>query len=87
MIFGKLFKAKWHHKEASVRVLAINEELSPDDAEQFSILETLVSSDESDLVRSAALIRLNKFASFLQAQKNNSSNKSKNLLIKPLPMR
>ena len=84
MIFGKFFKAKWQHKDASVRVLAINEDLSPNDGEQFSILETLVSSDESDLVRRAALIRLNQFASFLQAQKSNSSNKIKEFANKTI---
>ena len=77
MIFSSLFKSKpqWQHKDSTIRISAIQDELSPSIAEQHQILVTLSETDESDLVRRAALIKLNSVECFLQASKDNSAEK------------
>ncbi|NMP32377.1 DUF349 domain-containing protein [Thalassotalea sp. M1531] len=61
MIFSKLFsnKANWQHKDASVRVNSIENELSLSNEQDVQIICQIAKQDISDLVRRAALIRLN----------------------------
>lgn len=75
MIFKNLFKAKWQNKDSNVRITAIKDQLSPSDAAQGDILLQLAAQDESQLVRRAALIKLNSFTQWLSASKDNSENK------------
>ncbi len=82
MIFSKFFKSNWQHKDASVRVLAVNNELSLDNDEQHKILTDLLNQDESELVRRAVLLKLNNFDSWLMASKENSLDKVRNFAAK-----
>ena len=79
MIFSKLFKtkAKWLHKEAAVRISAVNDELSADNPEQLTILTDLINEDDSELVRRAALIKVGTFESYLAASRDNNQVKVK----------
>ncbi|OUS27145.1 hypothetical protein A9Q98_09885 [Thalassotalea sp. 42_200_T64] len=71
MILNKLFKAKWQHKDANVRIEAIkNFELT--ETANVEILNRLVSDDISELVRRAALLKLNQYSVFLHASTDNS---------------
>lgn len=84
MIFSKLFKTKvkWQHKEATVRITAINDELSADNSEQLLILTDLIKQDTSDLVRRAALIKVGTLDCYLQASQNNNQVKVKEFAAK-----
>jgi len=75
MIFSRLFttKNKWQAKDSNVRIAAINEELSSHEPEQRGILLSLCQQDESDLVRRAALQKLNDFESYLAASDDNNN--------------
>jgi hypothetical protein len=79
MIFSKFFKTKtnWHHKDATVRITAIHEELSADNDEQLLILNDLIKNDDSDLVRRAALIKIGTFDCYLEESKTNNQAKVK----------
>ena len=77
MIFSKFFKPKWQHKEASVRVLAINEELSVGNSEHEVILQKLLKEDASELVQRAVLLKFNQFELWLDNAKSNSRQKLK----------
>ncbi len=79
MIFSNLFKTKvnWQHKDATTRITAINNELSLSNQEHLTILQGIVVNDDSDLVRRAALIKLNNFAAYLSASHDNSQDKVK----------
>ncbi|KGJ98354.1 DUF349 domain-containing protein [Thalassotalea sp. ND16A] len=71
MILNKLFKAKWQHKDANVRIEAIkNFELN--ETANVEILNRLVNDDISELVRRAALLKLNQYSVFLHASIDNS---------------
>ncbi len=81
MILSKLFKTKsfkpkWQDSERTVRVEAINE-LNADNAEDKAILQNLLATDDAEIVRRAALIKLNNFEDYLQASKHNSHAKIK----------
>ena len=84
MIFSKFFKTKinWQHKDATVRITAINDELSADNSEQFAILSELINQDVSDLVRRAALIKVASFKCYLEASKDNNQVKVKQFAAK-----
>jgi len=84
MIFSKFFKTKinWQHKDATVRITAINDELSADNSEQFAILSELINQDVSDLVRRAALIKVASFECYLEASKDNDQVKVKQFAAK-----
>ncbi|MBU2870571.1 DUF349 domain-containing protein [Colwellia sp. E2M01] len=86
MIFSKLFKTKinWQHKDATVRITAINDELSADNPEQLVILTELINQDSSDLVRRAALIKVGTFEHYLEASRNNSQEKVKQFAAKQI---
>lgn len=60
MIFSKLFKTKanWQHKDSTVRIAAISNELSTEDNESIQIIRMLSRNDESELVRRTAYIKL-----------------------------
>ncbi|WP_057831397.1 DUF349 domain-containing protein [Colwellia sp. TT2012] len=79
MIFSSFFKTKanWQHKDAAVRITAINSELSVENSEQLAILTDLIQQDISDLVRRAALIKVASFDCYLEASHHNSQAKVK----------
>ena len=72
MIFN-LFKSKnnWQHKDSNVRIAAINEELKTDNSDDKAILLSLLNGDQSELVRRAVLLKLNRFDDYLNAITNN----------------
>jgi len=84
MIFSTLFKTKvnWQHKDATIRITAIHNELSCSDNEHSIILQNMIQSDVSDLVRRAALLKISSFAAYLEAYKNNSQDKVKQFATK-----
>jgi len=84
MIFSKLFKTKikWQHKDATVRITAINDELSADNSEQLAILMDLIKQDTSDLVRRAALIKVGTLECYLEASQENDQTKVKQFAAK-----
>ncbi len=84
MIFSKFFKAKWQHKDATVRVLAVNEELELNNKEHLAVLNNLLATDNSDLVRRAVLIKLNSFDVWLQESKSNTEAKIREYASKQL---
>lgn len=71
------FKNKWQHKNSNIRIEAISDELNSDIATDKEILLTLLNSDEVELVRRAALLKLNSFTDYLQASHENSHKKTK----------
>lgn len=77
MIFSRLFNKKdqWQAKDSNLRIAAINEQLNGDSSTQKDILLSLLKDDESELVRRAALLKLDSFETYLLASKENS-NKS-----------
>ncbi len=84
MIFSSLFKTKanWQHKDAAIRISAINDELSTTDSEQQAILSMLIKEDVSDLVRRAALIKVACFDRYLEESKTNDQDKIKQFASK-----
>jgi len=72
MIFN-LFKSKnnWQHKDSNVRIAAINEELKTDNSDDKAVLLSLLNDDQSELVRRAVLLKLNRFDDYLNAITNN----------------
>lgn len=77
MIFSKFLKKKWQHKDSSVRVEAINNNLSIEQPEQREIIAQLASDDENENVRRAALIKLASYQSWLKHSQENSMAKIK----------
>lgn len=75
MIFTKLFanKANWQHKNSAVRITAIEQELSPHEPQSKQVLVDLAANDDSDLVRRAALLKLNNIECWLTTGLNNSN--------------
>ncbi|MEW6997063.1 DUF349 domain-containing protein [Colwelliaceae bacterium BS250] len=71
MILTKFFKAKWQHKDAVIRVEALNQ-FNLTEPNNIDIIKSLISSDVSELVRRAALIKFNDYSSFLDASNTNS---------------
>ncbi|MGL1956177.1 MAG: DUF349 domain-containing protein [Colwellia sp.] len=71
-LFQKISKNNWQNKDCNVRIAAINDELTCEDAKQSEILLELANNDNSDLVRRAALIKLNSFKYYLEASETNS---------------
>ena len=84
MIFSSLFKKKpsWQHKDSTLRITAINDELQLNDDVHLDILVSMISGDDSDLVRRAALIKLHDFDVFVQASDSNSSEKVRSFAAK-----
>ncbi len=70
-----LFKRKnsWQHKDSNVRIAGINEELNVSNNENKTILLSIVNTDKSELVRRAALIKLNNFDDYYHVSKSNDS--------------
>jgi DNA repair protein SbcC/Rad50 len=79
MMFSKFFsqKNKWQHKNSNVRIEAIKDDLDPLKADDVSILSKLAQSDESELVRRSALIKLNKLNAWLTSFKSDTSDSIK----------
>ncbi|MCW8866229.1 MAG: DUF349 domain-containing protein [Colwellia sp.] len=75
MIFSRLFtkKNKWQAKDSNVRIAAINEELSITNADDKKVLLALLNTDSSELVRRAALLKLNDFDIYLLASHENDN--------------
>ena len=69
MIFKKLFasKANWQHQDPNVRVSCIEKELQLNDTEAQQIIRQLATTDESALVRRAALLKLDDIEAWQQA--------------------
>ena len=59
MIFTKFFKAKWQHKDDSVRLAAVSEDLDTTSSDDHKILVSLALSDPSVDVQLAAFKKLN----------------------------
>lgn len=74
MMFRNLFKAKWQHKDANVRILAIQRFDIKDNANVI-ILNSLINDDESELVRRTALLKLGQFSTYLKQANENSLSK------------
>ncbi len=72
MIFEKLFKPKWQHKDANVRIQALNE-FDVNNPELQTILEQLAEQDSSELVRRSALIKINSPQAWFKAMLHNSN--------------
>ncbi|WP_286232417.1 DUF349 domain-containing protein [Thalassotalea sediminis] len=75
MIFDRFFKENWQHKDANIRIKAIANDLSVEDQKQRSILQSLVTQDASELVRRAALLKLNDLEIYIAAAHSNDQNK------------
>ncbi len=75
MIFSRLFKTKnnWQAKDSNVRIAAINEELSIDNTEEKAVLLALLAADKSELVRRAALLKLNDFDVYISTSHQNDN--------------
>ncbi len=76
MIFSRLFnkKAPWQAKNINVRIAAINEQLDSGSPNKKDILVSLVGADDSELVRRAALLKLNSFDTYLLASQENNND-------------
>ncbi|WNC70482.1 DUF349 domain-containing protein [Thalassotalea psychrophila] len=72
MIFDKFFKAKWQHKDANVRIQAI-QEFDLLEQRNVEIIKQLIEHDTSELVCRAALLKLNNVDQFLSCA--NTHNK------------
>ncbi|MDP2713407.1 DUF349 domain-containing protein [Rheinheimera sp.] len=87
MIFKRFFKPKWQHPDAAVRQLAITE-LNTDEQAHKTVLHELAFNDGAEAVRKAALLKLNDFALWWQASKQDSAERLQQLaeqtLIKQL---
>ena len=75
MIFSRLFKAKWQHKDSNIRIAAINELLDPALADDQGILTSLLTEDDNELVRRAVLLKINKFTLWLSSSVDNNNKK------------
>jgi exonuclease SbcC len=75
MIFSRLFnkKNKWQAKDSNVRIAAINEELGTDNSAEKTILLSLLKEDKSELVRRAALLKLNDFDVYVLSSVSNDN--------------
>lgn len=73
MIFSKFFKSSWQSKDSNTRITSINDELDPQDSAQEKTLLTLAYNDDVELVRRAALIKLNSFEHWLTASNTNNN--------------
>lgn len=75
MIFSRLFntKNKWQAKDSNVRIAAINEELSITNSDEKAVLLTLLNTDKSELVRRAALLKLNDFDVYVSTSHDNDN--------------
>jgi len=67
MIFTKFFKAKWQHKDDSVRLAAVSEDLNTTSSDDHKILVSLALSDPSVDVQLAAFKKLNQPDYYWQA--------------------
>ncbi len=77
MIFTRFLKKKWQHKNSTVRVEAINNDLSLEQPEQREIIAELALNDDSENVRRAALIKLASYQAWLLHSQENSMAKIK----------
>ncbi|OYW93201.1 MAG: hypothetical protein B7Z18_06960, partial [Alishewanella sp. 32-51-5] len=76
MIFKRWFKPKWQHQDAAVRLQAL-ESLDPQNTEHKNTLHELAFNDGAEAVRKAALHRLNDFALWWQASKQDAAERLK----------
>jgi hypothetical protein len=75
MIFSRIFKAKWQHKDSNIRIEAINDTLDPASVDGQQILSSLLAEDDNELVRRAVLLKINNFALWLSTSVNNNNKK------------
>lgn len=76
MIFKRWFKPKWQHADAAIRQQALDA-LHPNEVEHKNILHELAFNDGAEAVRKAALHRLNDFALWWQASKQDPAERLK----------
>lgn len=74
MIFKRWFKPKWQHEDAAIRLQAI-ETLQASENEHKNILHELAFNDGAEAVRKAALHRLDDFALWWQASKQDAADR------------
>ncbi|WP_371189513.1 DUF349 domain-containing protein [Thalassotalea maritima] len=74
MIFKNLFKAKWQHQDANIRIRAIKE-FDLNNADNKAIIDSMIHSDSSDLVRRCGLLTLASAERYLYHLTHNSSSK------------
>ncbi|MBL0712013.1 MAG: DUF349 domain-containing protein, partial [Colwellia sp.] len=79
MIFSRLFKTKnkWQAKDSNDRIAAINEELSITKLEEREVLLTLLRTDNHELVRRAALLKLHDFDTYVTTSSDNDNERVK----------
>jgi hypothetical protein len=75
MIFSRIFKAKWQHKDSNIRIEAINDILDPASVDGQQILTSLLAEDDNELVRRAVLLKINNFTLWLSTSVNNNNKK------------
>lgn len=86
MIFDKftsLFKSKWQHKDANIRIQAI-EEADPSNSEDRKMLSLLLAEDASDKVRKSALLKFDDLELYLAQMATNSSKTIKSFAEKQI---
>ncbi|MBO9490545.1 DUF349 domain-containing protein [Endozoicomonas sp. G2_1] len=86
MIFDKfttLFRSKWHHKDANIRIQAI-EEADPSNSEDRKMLSLLLAEDVSDNVRKSALLKFDDLELYLAQMATNSSKTVKSFAEKQI---
>ena len=86
MIFDKfttLFRSKWQHKDANIRIQAI-EEADPSNSEDRKMLSLLLAEDASDNVRKSALLKFDDLELYLAQMATNSSKTVKSFAEKQI---
>ncbi|QOL25016.1 DUF349 domain-containing protein [Thalassotalea sp. LPB0316] len=58
MIFSTFFRAKWQHKDETIRLEAVKKELDQTDEQDREVLVSIAQTDPSDTVRIAAFKKL-----------------------------
>lgn len=82
MILNKFFKAKWQHKNPTIRIEAIAD-LNADIPADFKVLTQLIN-DEVFLVRKSALLRLDKFTVWFDNLQNHPNADTREFCQKQL---
>lgn len=75
MILSKLFssKANWQHKDASTRITCIENELNTNNDQDLQILRQIIDNDLSDIVRRAALIKIDSVSLWVEKGLNDTA--------------
>jgi len=84
MIFSKFFKAKWQSKEHNVRLTAINDDLLTSNPDDLVILTNLAQTDDNELVRRAAIIKMADFSVWHKNSTENDNKKVREYCVKQI---